>query len=315
MSKFENKNAQTPTTQSHASHFPNSMHESQHPVLDVVRRPRLKAGRSENGFTLIELLVVVAIISILAGLLLPALAKAKLKAQTTSCLSNLKQLQLGWQMYAGDFNDILLPNAPSKSQFPAAANSALAWAGNAVEGWGALDGNTNVAYYANSLLAPYLNRQFRVYKCPSDNVPSANGQRLRSYSMNSQVGQYLLSQMGPSYVVNNNPGYRLYNTMNDMSCPGPSMEWIFNDEHPGSIDDGFLNVNVTSGVWPDVPGSLHGHSSIFSFGDSHVELRKWVTGQIDIPVARNTNVHNVEGGINNPDYIWLARRSTCLIGQ
>jgi prepilin-type N-terminal cleavage/methylation domain-containing protein len=280
--------------------------------------PRNTQHATRSAFTLIELLVVIAIIAILASLLFPALQGAKLRAQAAGCLSNLKQLQIGWQMYANDFNDILLPNAPSvKGNGPVTTNFAanLAWCGNAEEGWDRQDANTNSVYYTGSLLAPYLASQIRAYKCPGDKVPSANGQRLRSYSMNCQMGLYILAQMGPAYAVNYNPGYRVYNTMNDLSCPGPGMSWVFNDEHPGSVNDAFLAVNMSSGVLTDVPGSLHGGVGAFSFSDSHVELRKWTTPQFKISVVQDVPVHNVQAGQTNADYVWLTQHSSCRVGQ
>ncbi len=274
--------------------------------------------RVRRAFTLIELLVVIAIIGVLAGLLLPVLTAAKAKAQATQCLSNVKQLQIGWQLYANDFGDILLPNAPNDPKYYQGGTNlteSLAWCSTMTEGWGALDANTNQVYYTASLLSPYLANQIRVYKCPGDTVPSQNGPRLRSYSMNSQMGQYILSLLGPSFVANNNPGYMVYNKMNDLTCPGLSMAWIFCDEHAGSIDDGFLKISMTRTQWPDVPGSYHGGSCSFSFADGHVELRKWVRPEIKVPVIAGVTDHNIDAGVGNADYIWLTQRSTCLSGQ
>ena len=97
------------------------------------------------GFTLVEMLVVIAIIAVLAGLMLPALAAAKVRAQAVGCTSNLRRLQLGWQMYANDFNDILLPNAPADARFqnPTQGSYAntFAWCGISPEGWEKMDAN------------------------------------------------------------------------------------------------------------------------------------------------------------------------------
>jgi prepilin-type processing-associated H-X9-DG protein len=90
---------------------------------------------------------------------------------------------------------------------------------------------------------------------------------------------------------------------------------VFCDENADSIDDGFLKVSMGKSVWADVPGSYHGGSAGFGFADSHVELRKWVRPEVKIPVASGVVDHDVDAGLSNPDYIWFAQRSTCLVGQ
>ena len=188
----------------------------------VLPWPAGAGGRAVRGFTLIELLVVIAIIAILAAMLLPALARAKSKAQAVKCVSNLKQLQLGWQLYAGDFNDFMLPNAPlgAGSSATDPTRNAMSWCSGASEGWGNYDGNTNRFYYSTSILAPFMGGQLEVYRCPADNIPSANGQRLRTYSMNSQMGNVYSYNTTKSYNAN----YGAYVKVNEiLNCPGPSL--------------------------------------------------------------------------------------------
>jgi prepilin-type N-terminal cleavage/methylation domain-containing protein len=257
---------------------------------------------TQGAFTLIELLVVIAIIAILAALLLPALAKAKAKAKGIACISNLKQLQLGWAMYAGDFNETMLPNAPLS------AGADKSWCNGGLEDWHYANANTNRLVYTTSIMAPYMANQLGVYKCPADSIPSDNGPSIRTYSMNSQMGNLYTAAL----TLNYNPGYHAYVKVSQLTgSMNPSMAFVFCEENMCTLNDGYLQVDDNATMWPDVPGSYHTWGCGFGFADGHSELHKWVTRPLKIPIVYGMgyptgpqNVQAVPGGINNVDYIW-----------
>ncbi len=279
---------------------------------------RSATGRDSRAFTLIELLVVIAIIAILAAMLLPALGKAKQKTQGISCLNNLKQLMLGWQMYTHDNNDRIV-YALHGGGAQGGAGYTLPGVGliyGWVEGW--LDwqlrqDNTNTIYLTDpkyALMAPYIGKNKNIFKCPADNYASGPQKamgwltRCRSLSGNINVGEGNY-ESGPT-----DPLYKHIKKMTDFIYPPPVDNWVFLDEHPDSINDaGFFNPHQTA--WVDVPATYHNGAGGFSFADGHAEIHKWrrslASGRA-MAVAF-TDIGAISGSTGDPDIAWVAYRA------
>jgi prepilin-type N-terminal cleavage/methylation domain-containing protein/prepilin-type processing-associated H-X9-DG protein len=244
-------------------------------VETFLKRPK------DSGFTVVELMVVVAIIAILASLLAPALSRSKSRAQALMCMNNSRQLSLAWTMYSLENSGRLaynqIPN-PQLQMF--ASTDSPNWVNN-IMNWELSSDNTNLDFINQSIIAPNANFSANIFHCPADQalsgVQRAAGwtARVRSVSMNGMVGD-----PGSLLVDGGNvslPGYEQF--VKEVDFIDPSYIFVFLDEHPDSIDDGyFLNAAPAPGspsVWLDLPASYHNGGGSFSFADGHTEIHRW----------------------------------------
>jgi prepilin-type N-terminal cleavage/methylation domain-containing protein/prepilin-type processing-associated H-X9-DG protein len=257
--------------------------------------------RAASAFTLIELLVVIAIIAILAALLLPALSKAKSKAQGISCLNNLKQLQLGWLMYSGD-NDDKIIRTGGLASLVTDPNDAQAQSGGPLAQWvlgsvESLPSRTNTLMIQHGLLFSYVN-SLAIYKCPADKEMINGAVSVRSMSMNAWMNPISTeSQLDDAnYVV-----FRRQSNIRT-----PAQTWVTIDENPKTINDGWFLVrpNVPN-VWRDIPAAYHNNAGGMSFADGHAEIKKWKDSSV---VSQAGSYARKDP--NSKDLDWLIERTT-----
>ena len=283
--------------------------------------------RRSRGFTLIELLVVIAIIAILAALLLPALTRAKLKAQGVQCMNNHRQLSFAWRMYTEDNADMLLYASATVTSLKTWDPS---WQYTWCNGWMDFDpGNRHnwdpAVDIMQSPMWPYCGKNLAIWRCPADRstltVGGVKVPRIRTMAVNAYLGGFA----GKPISTGNMTAYTLYLKYSQLSRPGADRVFVFVDEREDWINYGNFLTDMT-GYSPstpqiyrflDIPASYHGNAGGFSFADGHSEIHKWRDGRTTFPIqqVQDGQPRPFDGSTpissaNNKDIPWLQDHTT-----
>ena len=252
-------------------------------------------------------------------MLLPALGRAKRRAQGVYCMSNTRQIMLAWHMYAADNSDWLVPNEDNCN--------AGGWISGCLDFNGANIANYSVDFLLNpryARLGPYT-KSAGVYKCPADrstvNYMGQTYSRVRSVSMSQAVGTQLQPPLqavaGPWLDGTHNYGqttWRTYGRLGDITQPSPAMLWVVLDEHPDGINDGGLAVDCAdtnaAAKIIDFPASFHAGACGFAFSDGHSEIHRWKDQRTMPPVHYANDLQLNIASPDNPDVAWMQIRTS-----
>ena len=292
--------------------------------------------KSSRAFTLIELLVVIAIIGILAALLMPALSRAKQKAQGATCLSQGKQMMTAMTLYTGDNNELFPPNPDD---------------GNTIPGYNWCPGSAGIGQPQEfdssvlkdpkrSLLVTYLSGNVEVFRCPADrregkyqgSDPAFVGQIVpaaRTFSMSQAVGTIdpgfeaseftgssyehtgvpTLSVNGPwlnnQQTHHRNSPWLTYGRATDIRNPSPSMLWVLVDEDARGLNDAAFAFGMESPQWFDAPGTYHNGGCGFAFADGHSETHQWRDKS-----PKGSGGMEITDPAGQQDWGWMAERTS-----
>jgi len=269
-------------------------------------------ARDHLGFTLTELLAIVAMFSLLACTMLPALARSRPQNQVFNCLNHHRQIMNAWRMYADDQADRLIFNmgvAGTKTEIN--QTTFRNWANDVLD-WAISTDNTNRTLLEKGILTPYLG-DARAYKCPADvylsSVQEAAGwkERVRSFSMNAFVGPYQYNQSDRNQFFSQ---YRQW--LKTAQIVKPVDTWVLIDEQPDSINDGYFLNNPTATSWQDLPGSHHNGCVNLGFADSHAETHKWSSNTSRYPIRFTYGPTQPFDALGQADFQWLWQRTAML---